>query len=155
MLPYFLIFGSTLVLVKILGFLGIVAIRLVLLIYNIFYAQEILAGNSILQSFKNSSKLIFGNFWKLILLIFLTDVAIMSVAIIVAIIAAILSAIILLLFRQYMFVRPFVYYLLIGTVYLTAVLIVLLAIIFEYLVLIHAYTQVSLPKSNTQEVGAY
>jgi hypothetical protein len=65
-------FNSTSVLVNILaGLLSFAAVALIVVIslrYGIFYIQEVLSGNSVLQSFKNNAKLTSGNFWKLLLL---------------------------------------------------------------------------------------
>jgi hypothetical protein len=125
LIPIF-VFNSTLV--KILVFVVEVA---VLFRYFIFFAQEVLSGNSVLQSCRNSAKLISGNLCKLFpLFIFLLGLTIFA--------TVIPTVLIVVLFGLR-------YPILILTVITIAFLIVTP---FVELVWIHVYTQLSLYKSN-------
>lgn len=118
--------------------LALVVASIVSLRYSIFFDIEILGGNQVLKSFKNSSKLVSGNFCKIILILLL--VALIT-SILFGIVAFIVALIGTMLFKSHLITS------------LIAISVTLLAMLimvpFLNLVRIHVYTQLSLSKSNS------
>jgi hypothetical protein len=123
LIPLF-VFNS--ILVKILVFVveGIVLYR-----YFAFFAQEVLSGNSVLQSCRNSAKLISGNLCKLFLFIFLYVLTLSSLILLIAVLFGGGG----LRDRDTLIVSTILSFIMVP---------------FIELVWIHIYTQLSLSKSN-------
>ena len=101
--------------------------------YYIFYVQEVLCGNSILQSFRNSAKLASGNICKLFLTIFLTVIGYFALVVLLAL--SIMIVIEKQIFIGWICAAP----LFIALFFITPL---------SVLVWTHVYTQLLPPESN-------
>lgn len=122
--------------------LALAVVSIVLLRYSIFFDIEILGGGQVLKSLKNSSKLVSGNFCKILLLLLLVVLITSILLVTVALIAALIGAI---LFKSYLIT---------GLIAISVMLLAMLIIVpFFDLVRIHVHTQLhtqlSLSKSNS------
>lgn len=130
--------------VSALLFLVFTVVSIVLSRYMIFFDIEILGGGQALKSLKNSSKLVSGNFCKILLLSLLVTLIVLILFGIVALIAALIGV---MLFKSYLITTVLITVLIAILVTLPAAMLIIVP--FFNLARIHVYTQLSLSKSNS------